>query len=124
MSVAELGNKLVALCREGKNLEAVETLYANNVVSVEAAEGPGFPRKMEGIEAVTGKAKWWHENSEVHSNEVSGPFPHGDDKFAVVFKMDVTMKPANQRNKMEEVGVYTVTDGKISREEFFYSMGG
>jgi hypothetical protein len=30
---------------------------------------------------------------------------------------------AGRRTKLEEVALYTVKDGKIVREEFFYSMG-
>ena len=29
---------------------------------------------------------------------------------------------AGQRMQMQEVGLYTVTGGKITREEFFYSI--
>ena len=124
MSTIEVANKLVALCREGKNTEAIESLYSSDIVSVEAAEMPGFGRTQTGMEAIMGKAKWWAENNEVHSQEVAGPFAHGDDKFAVVFKMDVTMKPTNQRINLEEVAVYTVENDKIVREEFYYTMGG
>ena len=31
---------------------------------------------------------------------------------------------AGQRMRMEEIAVYTVADGKVSREEFFYDMTG
>jgi len=54
-------------------------------------------------------------------------YPHGD-QFIVCFKYDVTchldgpMK--GQRMQMEEAGLYTVKDGKIVREQFFYAMGG
>ena len=123
MSALEVGNKLVELCRQGKNMEAIESLYADDIASVEAMEAPGFPREMNGLEAVKGKAKWWVENHEVHSAEAHGPYQHGEDRFAVVFKMDVTSKMDNQRRQMNEVGVYTVKDGKVSREEFFYTMG-
>ena len=51
-----------------------------------------------------------------------GPFPHGNDRFCVMFDYDVTNKPSGQRFQMEEVGLYTVADGKISKEEFFYAM--
>ena len=125
MSALEVGNKLVALCREGKNVEAITTLYADNVVSVEAVEGGGFPRKMEGKEAVVGKGTWWEQNHEVHSATVDGPFAHGDDRFAVVFQFDVTSKPMNNtRMQLHEVGVYTVADGKVVHEEFYYTMPG
>ena len=125
MSAREIGTKLVALCREGKNLEAIESLYADDVVSVEAAEGGGFPRTMTGKATVLGKGQWWEENHEIHEASVDGPFPHGDDRFAVIFHYDITSKPMNNaRMELNEVGVYTVKNGKVVREEFFYDMGG
>ena len=118
-----IGSELVALCKEGKNLEAIEKFYADDIVSVESVGGAGFPREMAGKEAVIGKGKWWAENHEIHGAEVKGPFPHGEDKFAVVFNYDVTFKPESRRMQMEEVGIYQVDGGKVRREEFFYNMG-
>ena len=115
-----VGTQLVNLCREGKNLEAIEKLYADNVVSVEAAPAPGFDQIVEGKQGVLAKARFWTENSEVHSSEVVGPFPHGDDKFSVIFRLDATMKPMNQRSQLEEIAVYHLEGGKIVREEFFF----
>lgn len=120
MSVAQVGEKLCALCREGRNLDAIEQLYADNIVSVEASPMEGMPRTMEGIEAVRGKNEWWYANHEVHGGDVKGPFPHGEDRFAVHYVMDVSPKEQGERMSFEEVAVYTVSDGKIVREEFFY----
>lgn len=122
MTVTEIGNQLAALCREGKNLEAIEKLYSPNIVSVEAVEMPGMGQTQEGIEAIMGKNKWWMENHEVHSGDVAGPFPNGD-RFALLFKYDVTPKQTGKRMTMEEVGLFTVEGGKIVKEEFFYTMG-
>jgi len=36
----------------------------------------------------------------------------------VQYDADVTDKSSKQRRRMSEVGVYTVKDGKIIREEF------
>ncbi len=124
MSAKEIGQQIVNLCREGKNLEAIDTLYAENVVSVEAAPGPDGNPVAEGIQAVRGKNQWWSENHEIHSASVEGPWPHGDDRFAVRFSYDITNKPMNRRMKMDEIGVFHVADGKVVREEFFYQMGG
>lgn len=123
MNAFELGTKLVALCREGKNMEAIESFYADNVKSIEAMAPPQGEREASGLDAVKGKGQWWQENHEIHSCELKGPFPHGENKFAVYFDYDVTFKPASQRIKMEEVGVYTVENGKVVNEEFFYHMG-
>ena len=59
---------------------------------------------------------------EVHESSTEGPFLHGSDRFAVVFAMDATERESGQRMQMTEVGVYTVSGGKITREEFFYTM--
>ncbi len=124
MNALEIGQKLVAMCREGRNMDAINELYADDVVSVEAMAPPeGGEREMSGIDAVRGKNDWWNENHEVHDASVAGPFPHGDDRFCVHFKFDVTSKPmGGQRFSMEEIGLYSVADGKITKEEFFYTM--
>ena len=124
MSALEVGKKLVQFCKEGKNLESISTLYAKDVESIEAMAPPGGERIAKGIDAVKGKNQWWTENHEVHEGSVEGPFPHGDDKFAVIFKYDITNKPSGQRMKLEEVGVFHLNgDGKVAKEEFFYTMG-
>jgi hypothetical protein len=120
-----VGKKLVELCRAGKNKEAIDTLYSHHIVSVEPVGGPNMPARMEGIEAIRGKSEWWEANHTVHSAEVDGPFPHGD-RFIVRLKYDVTAKGgpmAGKRFTMEEAGLYTVKDGKVTEEEFFYHMG-
>jgi ketosteroid isomerase-like protein len=122
-----VGKQLVELCKQGKNFEAIDRLYAPDVVSVEVHGMPELPARMEGIEAVRRKNRWWFENHTMHEGgDVVGPFPHGD-RFIVLFKHDVTAKVgpmAGQRMQMEEAGLYTVKDGKIVQEEFFYHMGG
>ena len=58
----------------------------------------------------------------MHSAAIRGPWPHGD-RFVVGYQFDVTNRPSGTRMQMDEVGLYTVLDGKIVREEFFYDMG-
>ena len=125
MNTFEVGKTLVDLCSQGKDFEAIGTLDSPNIVSVEAVANPSFPQRIEGIEAVRGKAQWWIQNNEVHSAQVRGPFPHGD-RFIVFFKYDITPKDGPMKGKrmqMDEAALYTVSDGKIVKEEFFYQMG-
>lgn len=120
-----VGKKLVEMCKEGKMAEAIDTLYSPDIVSIEAGAPPGGSAKSEGIAAVKGKGEWWVANHEVHKSEVFGPYPHGD-RFIVRFKFDITAKAgpmAGKRFEMDEAGLYTVKDGKVVHEEFFYSMG-
>jgi ketosteroid isomerase-like protein len=121
MTTSEIANQLVSLCSAGKLKEATKSLYADDIVSVEAGAPPGQSRESKGIQAILGKADWWEANHEVHSSKVEGPLVAGP-HFAVTFKMDVTHKPDQRRFQMEEIAVYEVKDGKIVREEFFYKM--
>lgn len=124
MSALEVGQKLVGLCQQGKGMEAIETLYADDIVSIEAQDMPQMPARMEGIEAIKGKNQWWYENHEVHSMVATGPFcGNRPDQFAVEFEIDVTSKADGERSQMREVGLYTVRDGKVAQEEFLYLMG-
>ena len=122
MTTMEIAQKMIELCRQGKNLEALTTLFAEDVVSVEAGAPPGMQREAKGLAAVKAKGEWWLANHEVHSASITGPWPH-DGRFIVGFQYDVTNKPSGTRMKMDEVGLYEVRNGKIVREEFFYSMG-
>ncbi len=122
MTTQEVADELVKLCEEGKFLEAVESLYSNDIVSVEAGAPPGRSRESKGLEAVKAKGEWWQANHEVHASTVKGPLVAGS-HFAVTFKLDVTFKPENRRFQTEEVAVYKVAGGKIVYEEFFYNMG-
>jgi SnoaL-like domain len=124
-SALEVGKKLVELCKQHKNVEAMDTLYSPKIVSIEAGGPPGKDPKSEGLAAVKGKADWWQANHEIHKSEVSGPWPHGD-RFIVRFSYEITPKigpMAGKRFTMDEAGLYTVKDGKVVHEEFFYSMG-
>jgi SnoaL-like domain len=121
-----VGNELVDLCRQGKEQEAMQKLYSPNIVSIEAGAPPGMSRKTEGLADVLGKAQWWESANEVHDRKVEGPYPH-DDRFVVHFKYDITGKEgpmAGQRVTLDETALYTVQDGKIVHEEFFYHMPG
>lgn len=117
MNTEEVAQKVVELCRKQAWMEAINTLYANDIVSVEASGMGGGSPESRGIDAVRGKSQWWIDNMQVHSAKVSGPFV-AHDRFVVQYDVDVTDKNSKKRMQMSEVGVYTVKDGKISREEF------
>lgn len=121
MTTMEIGKELVTLCKQGKNQEAIDRLYSPNIESVEPLAMPGMEQTQRGIAKIKGKNQWWVDNHEVHGSVAEGPFPHGD-RFIVRFKYDVTPKHMGKRMTMDETGLYTVQNGKIVKEEFFYSM--
>jgi hypothetical protein len=118
----DIAKKYVALVKEGKNEVILDELFTADTVSVEAGAPPGQERAARGLEAIRAKSKWWRENHTVHKAEVFGPYPH-DDRFAVRFLYDITHKPSGARITMDEVGLFTVSNGKITKEEFFYTAG-
>ena len=120
----EIGQQIVTMSNEGKGEEAVEKLYDEKIVSIEGQDGEAMPARMEGIEAVRQKGAWWYENHEIHESRATGPYAgHRDDQFVVRFNLDVTFKPTGERSQMEEVGLYTVKNGKVVQEEFLYLAG-
>jgi len=122
MTVAEIGNTYVKLCKEGKFEDCLTELFSKDAVSVEAWTPPGVDRVASGIGAIRAKGKAWADDHEVHKMEVSGPYPN-DQRFAVRFSFEVTNKPSKKRITMDEIGLFTVENGKIVREEFFYTGG-
>jgi hypothetical protein len=116
MSTEEVAKKVVELVRKQAWYEALD-FYDDNVVSVEAFSAGGGPTETRGKEGVRGKIDWWVNAMEVHSFEAGEPFV-AHDRFVVQYDADVTDKNSKQRRKLSEVGVYTVKDGKIVREEF------
>ena len=117
MSTEEIAKKVVELTRKLAWYEALDTLYDDDIVSVEAFSVSGGSPETRGKQGVRGKIDWWVSATEIHNFEVNGPFV-AHDRFVVQYDADVTDKNSKQRRKLSEVGVYTVKDGKIIREEF------
>ncbi|TDQ09472.1 nuclear transport factor 2 family protein [Pedobacter metabolipauper] len=120
MNTKEVAERLVQLCREGKNKEAVDELYADDVTS---KEPKGSDMELtKGKEAVKEKTIRWEESlEEIHSSSISDPII-ADNHFSIAMDFDATYKE-HGRMAMSEICVYEVKDGKIIADEFFYRMG-
>ncbi len=124
-SALDIGQQIADYCRQGRNLDAVDSFYGKDIVSIEPESDPGSSaHRTEGIDAIRAKNEHWIKNNQVHSLSVEGPLPHGD-RFILLFTLDFTPgvgPAAGKRIQMQEAGLYTVADGKVVHEEFFYSM--
>ena len=120
MTVQEIANRLVELCREGKYSTAQQELYSDNATSREPETSPNpGPKLTEGKDAIIEKGHRFQEMiEEVHGGSVSDPIIAGN-HFATSLELDATYKGMG-RQSMKEVCVYEVKDGKIVKEEFFY----
>jgi hypothetical protein len=92
-------------------------MYSPGIVSVE-----GEGKETAGQDAVVKKSEIWASGLEIHGATVGGPFFNGanPDQFAVYFTFDITRRATNERATIDEVGLYTVKDDKITREQFYY----
>jgi ketosteroid isomerase-like protein len=117
MTTADIAKDFTELLKRGDSHGAAAKYNADNIVSYEAMEGP--MAVCNGKEAVKQKSAWWEANHEVHGGSVEGPYVNGD-QFALRFSFDITPKSTGERVKMDEVGLYTVKNGKISEERFYY----
>jgi hypothetical protein len=122
MTTEEIGKKVVELTRKQAWREAVDTLYSNDIVSVEGQAMGGESPEKRGLEAVRGKTEWWIDTMNVYDIKVTGPFV-AHDRFVVLYDIEFGEKTSGERIRMAEAGVYTVTDGKIVREEFLPQIG-
>jgi ketosteroid isomerase-like protein len=119
MSTQDIANDLVALWKAGKFAEAGEKYWADDVTSVEPVVPPGMDPTCRGKSAARGKGEWWAGAHETHSCTVVGPYLNGD-QFVVRFTMDVTVRESGQRMQLDETALYTIKDGKIAEERFFF----
>ena len=117
MSIKETAEAFTAMLKAGDHVGAAAKFNADDIVSLEAMDGP--MAECRGAAAVKAKSDWWYANNEVHGGTVQGPLVNGN-QFLVRFEMDITDKASGNRMQMAETGLYTVKNGKITEERFFY----
>ena len=120
MTTQQVADRLVQLCREGGNLQAIDELYARDVIS---KEPKGHPHEItEGIEGVKNRTRQYMASViETHAIHLSEPIVYGN-HFAFVLEVDATYHK-HGRVKGGELCVYEVKDGKVISDEFFYNFG-
>ncbi len=117
MTTAETAAAFTDMLKRGEHEAAAARFNAPAIVSIENMDGP--MARVEGTQAVKAKSDWWNGAHEIHSAQAHGPYLNGE-QFIVRFDMDVTVKETGVRMQMSEAGLYTVRDGKIVEERFFY----
>ena len=118
MTTEEVANRINELAQTGDWNRIQDELFAENAVSIEPSNSPGM-KTVEGIDAIKEKGKQFGEMlEEMHGGYSRDPQVAGR-HFAVAMGMDCTMKGMG-RQKMDEIAVYEVKDGKIVKEQFFY----
>ena len=120
MTVHEVADRLVQLCREGKNVEAINELYDDNVASHEP-KGSAVGEKSGRDAVLESTNQWIASVKELHNVDISDPMVSGN-FFVCSMHIDATYKE-HGRNAMDEICVFEVNDGKIVSQQFFYKTG-
>jgi hypothetical protein len=118
MTVPQIAHRLVELCNQGNFEQAQKELFADDAVSIEPEDSPGFEKETKGLAAILeiGK-KFGSMVEETYGCNVSDPLVAGN-VIALLLNMDVKMK-GKERSALSEICVYKVKDEKIISEQFF-----
>src|SRR5688572_5673338 len=120
MTTREVADRFYQLSQEFKWKEIQDELYDENAESIEpqGAAAQGL-RNVQGIEAIRQKGKDFDAMvEEIHGGYTGKPIIAGN-HFALAMGLEATYKGAG-RQKMDEICVYEVKDGKIVKEQFFF----
>lgn len=116
-TAAQIGADLVALFNVGRGDEVQDKWWSPEVTSV---EGHGVALAWVGKRSAEAKNADWMKQHTILGASAEGPYL-GASGFAVKYQMHVRENASGRELRMDEVGVYTVAEGKIIREEFMYA---
>ena len=118
MTTQDIANRLSEFFKENKWMEAQEELFSDDAESIEPPGSPGL-QSVKGKAAIKKKGEDFNNMiEEVHGGYAGEPIVAGN-YIALAMGFDATMKGMG-RQKMDEIAVYEVKDGKIVSEQFFY----
>ena len=118
MTTQEIADRMYELFKENKWAEVQQELFSDDAESIEPANSPGM-QSVKGKEALKKKGDDFNNMiEEVHGGYTGQPVVAGN-HIAFAMGFDATMKGMG-RQKMDEIAVYEVKDGKIIKEQFFY----
>lgn len=117
MTIQEIAERLVALCRQGNFETAQKELYATDAVNIEPYATAAFAKETKGLNAILEKGlKFAAMIEQVHAISVSDPLVAGS-SFACAMKLDLTIK-GHGRMTLDELCIYEVKDEKVISEQF------
>ncbi len=122
MDKKDIAYGCIELWNQLKFREAYETYYSDDAVKIEPVAWEEHANEVSGKAAMADHEEWLADEwVTIHSVKIAeGPFI-GANGFSVIIENDFTMRDTGERHVFREVGVYTIENGKIVREEFLYS---
>ena len=120
MTTKDVATRFQELANEGKFQAIQEELFSQDAESIEPATGMSIGMKnAKGLDAIKEKGRLFNEQVEAMHGGYSSEPVVGGNYFSVAMGMEMTMKGAG-RMSLDEIAVYEVKEGKITKEQFFY----
>jgi hypothetical protein len=118
MTIAQIADRVIELCQKGEFETAQKELFSEDAISIEPYGTPEFEKETKGLKAILEKGKKFEKMvEETYGLSTSDPLVTGN-SFAFALTMDVAMK-GRKRERMQELCVYNIKEGKIISEQFF-----
>ncbi len=119
-SITEIARDFTDMLRQGQFVAARERFWAADVRSIDPHDLPGgISAEVSGIDAARAKAAHWFGSRRIHDLSIDGPFVTGN-QFALFLDMMIAGQPSRPDQPFTEIAVFTVRDGQISEERYFY----
>jgi hypothetical protein len=117
MKTQEVADRFNELAQQNNFEQILKELFSTDAKSIEPSGSP-FP-SVEGLDNIFEKGKKFNEAvEEMHGGYTSPPLVAGN-YFTCTMGMEATLKGTG-RQKLDEVAVYHVVNGKIVSEQFFF----
>ena len=116
----DVAHDFTAMLRLGNFAAAGDAYWAGDVISVEPVDLPdGIPAKVMGIEATRRKCHTRFDIARIDELSIDGPFVTGN-QFALFIDMMIAGSASGKAQPFTEIAVFTVCDGRITEERYFY----
>ena len=119
-SISEVARDFTDMLRQGQFVAARERFWAADIRSIEPHDLPdGTAAEVTGIDAARAKTIRWFGSRRIHDLSIDGPFVTGN-QFALFLDMMIANQPSGTDEPFTEIAIFTVRDGHISEERYFY----
>lgn len=119
-NISEVARDFTDMLRQGQFVAARERFWAADIRSIEPHDLPdGTAAEVTGIDAARAKTIRWFGSRRIHDLSIDGPFVTGN-QFALFLDMMIANQPSGTDQPFTEIAIFTVRDGQISEERYFY----
>lgn len=118
--IADIAKEYAAMLAAGEALAAAQRFWAEDITCLAPDQQPSSqPVLATGKAAALARLALWLDSNAAGDVLIDGPFVTGD-QFALFIDMEITRRATGARQPFSEIATYTVRDGQIIEERFFY----